>query len=94
MPVVAEGNCLGRLDEARLLQTLLANAEAWNHNVVEFMERPFPEVAEDTPLLRLAELLGGDQAVMVRRADASLAILTKADLIFTLLKAERGNQGR
>jgi cystathionine beta-synthase len=90
VPVIAEGQCLGRLDEARLLQVLLSNSEAWNHNVVEFMDAPFPELAEDAPLARLAELLGGrEQAVMVRRRDRSLAILTKSDLIFTLFKAEQ-----
>ncbi|HKI96886.1 MAG TPA: cystathionine beta-synthase [bacterium] len=90
VPVIAEGNCLGRLDEARLLEVLLSNSEAWNHNVVECMDAPYPELAEDAPVTRLAELLGGpEQAVMVRRKDASLAILTKSDLIFTLFKAEQ-----
>ena len=81
------------VDEARLLQLLLTNAEAWNHNAVEFMDEPFPEIAENTPLAELAELLGGkEQAVMVRRGDASLSILTKSDLIFTLFKAEKASQ--
>ena len=93
VPVIAEGQCLGRLDEARLLQLLLTNAEAWNHNAVEFMDEPFPEIAENTSLAELAELLGGkEQAVMVRRGDASLSILTKSDLIFTLFRAEKASQ--
>jgi cystathionine beta-synthase len=95
LPVLGEGQCLGRLDEARLLQILLSNAEAWNHNVLQFMDDPYPEVAEDTPLSRLAELLSGKaQAVMVRRNDASLSILTKSDLIFTLFKAEKAGTAR
>jgi cystathionine beta-synthase len=90
VPVIAQGRCLGRLDEARLLQVLLSNAEAWNHNVVEFMDAPYPEIAEQTPLSELARLLSGrEQAVMVRRADGSLTILTKSDLIFTLFRAEQ-----
>jgi len=93
VPVIAEGQCLGRLDEAHLLQLLLTNAEAWNHNALEFMDEPFPEIAENTPLAELAELLGGkEQAVMVRRGDASLSILTKSDLIFTLFRAEKASQ--
>ncbi len=41
----------------------------------------------------LAEMLGGkEQAVMVRREDSSLSILTKSDLIFTLFKAEKASQ--
>jgi cystathionine beta-synthase len=90
LPVIADGQCLGRLDEARLLQVLLSDSEAWNHNVVEFMDEPYPEIQEGTPLAELARLLGGRaQAVMVRRPDGRLAILTKADLIFTLFRAEK-----
>ena len=45
------------------------------------------------PLADLAEMLGGkEQAVMVRRGDSSLSILTKSDLIFTLFKAEKASQ--
>ena len=90
IPVISEQQCLGRLDEARLLQLLLTNSEAWNHNVVEFMEEPYPEVMEDASLQELAEMLSArEQAVMVRRGDETLAILTKSDLIFTLFKAEK-----
>ncbi|NIP74139.1 MAG: CBS domain-containing protein, partial [Gammaproteobacteria bacterium] len=94
VPVIAEGRCLGRLDEARLLQLLLTNSEAWHHNVVEFMGEPYPEISEETPLAELAELLGGpEQAVMVRGSDSGLSILTKSDLIFTLFKAEKAGIG-
>ena len=57
------------------------------------MDEPYPEIEEDTPLADLAEMLGGkEQAVMVRRGDSSLSILTKSDLIFTLFKAEKASQ--
>ena len=92
LPVISQGQCLGRLDEARLLELLLTNAEAWHHNAVEFMDEPYPEIEENTPLADLAEMLGGkEQAVMVRRGDSSLSILTKSDLIFTLFKAEKAS---
>ena len=95
IPVIADEQCLGRLDEAHLLQLLLTNSEAWHHNVVEFMEEPFQEIPERTSLADLAELLGGrEQAVMVRRGDGGVSILTKSDLIFTLFKAEKGNPVR
>jgi predicted transcriptional regulator len=56
------------------------------------MDAPYPEIPEQTPIARLAELLGGrEQAVMVRRSDASLTILTKSDLIFTLFRAEKAS---
>jgi len=73
---------------------LLSDSEAYNRNVVEFMDEPYPEVPESAPLAELAHLLGGRmQAIMVRRQDASLAILTKSDLIFTLFKAEQAGAG-
>jgi predicted transcriptional regulator len=54
------------------------------------MDEPYPEIQEGTPLAELARLLGGRaQAVMVRRPDGKLAILTTADLIFTLFRAEK-----
>jgi len=93
VPVIEGGQCLGRLDEARLLQALLSDAEAWHRSVVQYMDDPYPEIGEQAPLAELAGLLGGkEQAVMVRRQDASLAILTKSDLIFTLFKAEQGGR--
>ena len=95
LPVLAGGQCLGRLDEARLLQVLLSDSEAWNRNVMQFMDEPYPEVPESTPLAELARLLSGrKQAIMVRRQDASLAILTKSDVIFTLFRAEQAGARR
>ncbi len=90
LPVISDGAILGALDENHLLQLLLNNAEAWHHNVLEFMEAPFPEVAEDVQVEELISLLGREtQAILVRRGDGALSIVTKSDLIFTLLKAER-----
>ena len=80
---------LGSLDETHLLELLLQNAEAWHHNVLEFMEAPLPEVPEATPLDELTRMLESCAAVLVRRADGSLSIVTKSDLLFTLFHAER-----
>jgi cystathionine beta-synthase len=90
LPVIAEGQVLGSLDETRLLKLLLSSAEAWHHNVVEFMEAPFPVVAEDTPVENLASILEDRvQALIIERRDGRMDIVTKSDLIFTLLQAEK-----
>lgn len=90
LPVIADGEILGGLDENHLLQLLLKNSEAWHHNVLEFMEPPFPLVEEEAPVDDLVSLLGQhSQAILVRQKDGEYSIITKSDLIFTLLKAEK-----
>ena len=90
IPVIADGRVLGSLDETRLLGALLRDAEGWHHNVVEFMDEPFPVVPEDTPLENLASILQGRvPALLIERTNGDLAVVTKSDLISTLLKAEK-----
>ena len=95
LPVIADGEILGGLGERYLLKLLLSNSEAWHHNVLEFMEDPFPVVSEDTPVDDLASYLEDRvQALIIERNDGGQTIVTKSDLIFTLLKAERENAAR
>ena len=96
VPVLASdagGQVLGSLDETHLLELLLKNAEAWHHNVLEFMEAPLPEVPDSTPLEELTRRLTACAAVLVRREDGALTIVTKSDLLFTLFRAERESEG-
>ena len=96
LPVLATESprhVLGSLNENRLLTLLLGNAQAWHHNVVEFMDAPFPAVSEDETMDRLAALLASAPAVMVERKDGSRHVITKSDLLFALLHAERENAG-
>ena len=90
LPVIADGDILGGLDETHLLKLLLNNSEAWHHNVLEFMDAPFPLVEEDASVDELVAILGQDaQAILVRQKGGGLSIITKSDLIFTLLNAEK-----
>jgi len=90
IPVLSEGAILGSLDENRLLKLLLSSGEAWHHNVVECMDAPFPVVREDTPVEDLATILQDRvQALIIERRDGRKDIVTKSDLIFTLLQAEK-----
>jgi len=93
LPVVHEGEIVGSLDENRLLRLLLTDKDAFNEPVGEFMDPPYPVVSEDTPLADLAAILEQDApALHVKRRSGEIAIITKSDLIFALLKAERGSQ--
>jgi cystathionine beta-synthase len=97
VPVLASdngGQVLGSLSETHLLELLLKNSEAWHHNVLEFMDTPLPEVPETAPLDEMTRRLAGCSAVLVRRGDGSLSIVTKSDLLFTLFHAERESEGR
>jgi cystathionine beta-synthase len=90
IPVLAEGAILGSLDENRLLKLLITSGEAWHHNVAECMDAPFPVVREDTPVEDLASILQDRvQALIIERRDGRMDIVTKSDLIFTLLQAEK-----
>jgi predicted transcriptional regulator len=54
------------------------------------MDAPFPVVAEDTPVENLASILEDRvQALIIERRDGRRDIVTKSDLIFTLLQAEK-----
>jgi cystathionine beta-synthase len=92
IPVLAADNprqVLGSVDENRLLNVLLRNPNAWDHNVLEFMDAPFPRVPEDATTDQLANMLGNAPAVMVERRDGTRTLLTKSDLLFSLLNAEK-----
>ncbi|HEX7926255.1 MAG TPA: CBS domain-containing protein [bacterium] len=92
IPVLAADNprqILGSVDENRLLNVLLRNPNASGHNVLEFMDPPFPRVPEDATTDQLATLLGNAPAVMVERRDGTRTVLTKSDLLFSLLNAEK-----
>lgn len=93
LPVVHEGEIVGSLDENRLLRLLLTDKDAFNEPVGEFMDPPYPIVTEETPLADLAVILEQDApALHVKRHDGEIAIITKSDLIFALLKAEQGGK--
>jgi cystathionine beta-synthase len=90
LPVIEDRAIVGSLDETRLLNVLLSDTEAWNHNARQFMDAPFPVVAEDAPVESLATILQDKvQALIIQRRNGDRDIVTKSDLIFTLLKAER-----
>jgi predicted transcriptional regulator len=76
---------VGALIEQEILRALLSDPDARAHLVSDLMGPPFPIVDGSSALQELAGQLGANSAaVLVRRSDGELGILTRSDLIGTL----------
>ena len=85
MPVTEDGEVVGALIEQEILRRLIEDPDARAHLVRDVMGPSFPVVDESSPVQDFAGRLGGDSpAVLVRRGDGTLSILTRSDLIGTL----------
>jgi len=85
VPVLEDGEPVGSLIEQEILRALLGDPDARAHLVRDLMGPPFPMVDGGSSLQDLAAQLGGNSpAVLVRRADGAVGILTRSDLIGTL----------
>ena len=84
----SEGDLIGSIREAALLDVALRDAEAMHRPVVEVMQPPLPIVATDDPVDRIgASLATGSPAVVVCEQSRPTGVLTRADLLTYL--AER-----
>ena len=80
-----DGEVVGGLIEQDILRALISDPDARAHLVSDLMGDPFPIVEGSSSVQELARQLGADNpATLVRRADGSLGILTRSDLIGTL----------
>jgi cystathionine beta-synthase len=85
MPVTKDGEVVGGLIEQDILRALIRDPDARAHLVSDLMGAAFPIVDGSRPAMELARQLGpASPAVLVRRSDGSLGILTRSDLIGTL----------
>jgi len=85
VPVTEAGEVVGSLIEQEILRWLIEDPDARGHLVRDRMGPPFPIVEGSSPVQEFAGRLGGDcPAVLVRRGDGELSILTRSDLIGTL----------
>lgn len=85
VPVMDGGDVVGSLIEREILRDLIGDPDARAHLVRDLMGPPFPIVEGSSSLQDTAGRLGGDNpAVLVRRSDGNLGILTRSDLIGTL----------
>jgi len=85
LPITEGEEVVGSLIEQHILQSLIGDPDARARLVGDLMGEPFPVVDESTALQEFAARLGGDSpAVLVRRPDGELSILTRSDLIGTV----------
>lgn len=90
LPVIEEGEVVGSMSEARILDILVMDPTARNKPVAEYMERPFPVVSEEASLTEVAHKMDHETpAILVKRV-GGFDILTKTDLIFVLTKKDGG----
>jgi cystathionine beta-synthase len=91
VPVVEGGESVGSISEARILDILVSNPGARLKPVVEYMERPFPVVADEASLTDVAQCMDRDtSAVLVKVPGGGFDIITKSDLIFFLTRKDGG----
>ena len=85
VPVLEGGEVVGGLVDQEILRCLIQDPDARAHLVRDIMGPPFPIVEGSSPVHEFAVRLGSDNpAVLVRRGNGDLSILTRSDLIGTL----------
>jgi cystathionine beta-synthase len=82
LPVLLDGECVGHLSESSLMARVISEPALLEQAVQEIMHPPLPIVDARTNLAQVASLLGRESpAVLVRRPEGSLEILTRHDLV-------------
>lgn len=84
-PVTRDDEIVGSLVDQEILSWLIADPDARARLVQDIMGEPFPIVPGGSSVQEVASKLDASHpAVLVRRADGDLAIVTRSDLISTL----------
>ena len=86
VPVIEGGEVVGSMSETRILDILVANPQARMKPVAEYMERPFPVVADDSSLTDVAKRMDRETSAILVRQQGGFDIITKSDLISFLTK--------
>jgi cystathionine beta-synthase len=87
IPVMQNGSNVGAISESSLFAKILNDAEVKNHSIQDVMEKPYPEVAFDTPVERLSSYINKENgAVLSKDESGSYHIVTKYDIIQSLSK--------
>lgn len=82
IPVIEGDEQKGSLSEGTLLTRVLAEPDALDRPLVEYLEEPFPAVEEGASMKAvLAHFTSGESALLVRRGERYVGILTKFDIL-------------
>jgi len=87
IPVAEAGVLIGSISENGLFDKILNNPEIKNQPVSAVMEKPYPEVAYDTPVERLSHFITKENGAIVSKDETGdYCIITKYDIIQSLAK--------
>lgn len=87
LPVFEGKHPVGSISEKSIIEKFSSGLNAKHLGTLEcgeIMDESFPIVPENTPLPAVSELLKHHFAVLVRRKEAVVGIITKADLLKTI----------
>ena len=89
LPVVSESDpeaIVGSVGERGLLKRAVDNPQLMGVDIAEVMEAPFPNVSSADPVREAVELLSGEgQAITVSESGRPVGIVTRADLLESLV---------
>ena len=87
IPVLENGNNMGAISEGGLFDKILNNPDIKTQTVGSVLEKPYPEVAFETPVERLSSFITRENgAVLSKDESGSYHIVTKYDIIQSLSK--------
>ena len=87
IPVLENGLNVGAISESGLFDKMLENAEIKNQQVMDVMEKPYPEVGFETPVERLSSYINKENGAVMSKDDSGFyQIVTKYDIIQSLSK--------
>jgi cystathionine beta-synthase len=91
IPVIEDHEQRGSLSEGSLLNKVLADPEALDKPLTEFLEPPFPIVDENAGMdAVMRHFTSGDNALLVRRGRQYVGILTRFDVLHYLTNGGHG----
>ncbi len=87
IPVLENGNNIGAISEGGLFDKILNNPDIKTQTVGSVLEKPYPEVAFETPVERLSSFITRENgAVLSKDESGSYHIVTRYDIIQSLSK--------
>jgi cystathionine beta-synthase len=86
VPIIEGGEVVGSMSETRILDILVSDPVAKHKPVAEYMEKPFPVIAEDASLSDIAHQMDRETPAILVKQPSGFDIITKSDLIFFLTR--------
>jgi cystathionine beta-synthase len=87
IPVMDKGNNIGAVSESGLFTKIISHPEIKNQSIQSIMEKPYPEVAFDTPVERLSSFITKENGAVLSKDESGIFhIVTKYDILQSLAK--------